>query len=170
MDVANLIFAAIGAVVGVVGTLATWLATRRHPRIRAGQFGEDTDVGYYEGYEVEVVVGRRPLEVTQIGLLVLYGPRLRRRKLHLRGRPYPPLPTHLSDGQTVTTAFELDGLIEEILARIGDEERMRSKVRGYVRASGHEYTKRVSRGALMDRTRAKARKLRSEVASWRERG
>jgi hypothetical protein len=164
MDIANLIFTAIGVAIGVVGTLVAWFTSRRRPRIRGGQFAEDTDIGVYEGYEVEVVVGRRPLEVTQIGLLLLYGPRLRRRKLHLHGHPDPALPAYLSDGQRVTTGFELGGLIDDVLAQISDKERLRSKVRAYVRASGHEYTKRVSRGALSERVRAKARQLRRKVA------
>jgi len=130
-------------------------------------FAEETDVGYYEGYEVEVVVGRRPLEVTELGLLVLYGPRGRRRRLHLRGHPSRPLPAYLSDGQRVSTSFELGGLIDELWERISDEERLRSKVHAYVRASGREYWGRVSRGALKDRLRAQARQLRRRVTGGR---
>ena len=97
--------AVLGVLVGWASLAVALLAIRRRPRIRAGMFAEDTDVGYYEGYEVDVTVGRRPLEVDEIGLLVLYGPRGRRRRLHLRGRPNRPLPAHLSDGQRVSTSF-----------------------------------------------------------------
>jgi hypothetical protein len=127
-------------------------------------FAEETDAGYYEGYEVEVVVGRRPIEVTELGLLVLYGPWGRRRRLHMRGQPDPQLPAYLSDGQRVLTSFELGGLIDDLWERIGENERSHSKVRAYVRASGREYRRDISRGALKDRLLAKARQLQRKKA------
>lgn len=154
-------------IVATIGVLAGWttaalavLGFRRRPRLSAGMFAEETDAGLYEGYEVEAVVGRRPLEVTELGLLVLYGPRTRRRRLHLRGAPTPRLPAYLSDGQRVSVSFELGGLIDELWERIGDKERLRSKVRSYVCASGREYRGHVRRGALKDRLRQRARRLR----------
>lgn len=158
-----IIVAVIGVVAGWISAALAVVGLRRRPHLRAGMFTEETDVGYYEGYEVEVVVGRRPLEVTELGLLVLYGPRSRRRRLHLRGNASRPLPAYLSDGQRVSTSFELGGLIDKLWERIGDEERLRSKVRAYVRASGREYRGHVSHGALKDRIQARARHLRRRV-------
>lgn len=134
-------------------------ALRRRPRIHARLVAEEADGLYYEGYEVESVVGRRPIEVDEIGLLVLYGRRGRRRKRYVRGRPSRSLPAHLSDGQRVTTSFELDTLIEELWSTIGDEQRQTSKVRAYVLASGHEFRARVSERSLKDRLRTHARRM-----------
>jgi hypothetical protein len=53
-------------------------------------------------------------------------------RLYEQRRPSRPLPAYLSDGQSVSTSFELDGLIDELWRRIGDEARLRSKVRAYV--------------------------------------
>src|SRR5262249_25350144 len=116
-----------GLIVGATAVIVPLFVRRRRPRIRAGEFAEETDDGYYEGYVVEAVVGQRPLEVEEIGLLILYGPRFRRRKLHVRGRPSKKLPALLTDGEKVETSFELDGLIEDLWDRIGNEERLKSR-------------------------------------------
>jgi hypothetical protein len=155
----TIIPAVVGAAAGSITTLIAVSALRRRPRIHARLVAEEADGLYYEGYEVEAIIGRRPIEVDEIGLLVLYGRRGRRRKLHVRGRPSRSLPAHLSDGQRVTTSFELDTLIDKLWSSVGDEQRQTSKVRAYVLASGREYRARVSQGVLKERLRTHTRHM-----------
>lgn len=120
-----------------------------------GPVAEERDGGgLYEGYEVTLVVGQRPLEVQEICLLVLYGPRLRCRRLHIRGRATPDLPKYLADGQQVTTSFELTGLYRPAMGR-DRRRRAHAQHRSRLcRRQGHEYRRRVSRGPLEDQLRA----------------
>ena len=114
---------------------------------------------------MQAVIGRRPVAVEEIGLLVDYGPRLRKRARSFRfvGTPQPRLPRRLEDGEIVRCGWQLDSLIDDISRAIGEEARLRSSVRAYILASGREYTKRVRQspiGRVRGAARAVARRWR----------
>ena len=150
---------------GIASAVVAATAVRRRPRLRASWEAEHLEGSPpHQGLVVEVTVGRRPLEIEELGVLVRYGPRHRkvggRAEVRMPGRPSDDLPALMTDGEGVRCGFELDGLIDDVHREIGDA-RLTSETFGYVRASGKEYRARPS-GARVDQSRRALRGLSSK--------
>lgn len=133
----------LGVLLSSSGWGALLLAHRRKPKIRGRWITHELD-GYpdYEGATVEVVVGKRSIEIEEIGLRATYKKGKGKSHYYLRGHVSLELPAHLSDGQTVRAGWDLDTLIHRLDSEIGNH-RFEAKVCPYVIASGKEYKGRI---------------------------
>jgi hypothetical protein len=96
-----------------------------------------------EYYEAAAVVGRRPLEVHELGLSLSWGPPWKRKRLYKPGPTRRYLPDRLEDGEVVETGFELGALIDDLIDELGDALRRTAVVQPYVLASGKRYHGRI---------------------------
>jgi hypothetical protein len=142
--------AEVGAANVAVRALGFLASTSRRPRIRAHWLKDDPNpyIPPIEGLAVEVICGRRPIELHEAGVKVWHGPRHRFRRRRSRvlelhaASPDKPLPVRLEDGDMLHFGWHLDDLIDELHKRIGDD-RITAQLRVFVRGSGAEYRARI---------------------------
>lgn len=119
-----------------IAAVVLLVSLRRRPKIVAYD-GEELEGPEWIG--VHAVIGRRPLEVHEIGLVFSWGPVWSRGRYWHPGPTRTDLPARLQDGALVATGFELEGLIEDVSRRISEETRKIAISQPYVEASGKKY-------------------------------
>lgn len=141
----------------LLAALGLWTTSRRKPTLRGGWNTYDQGL---EVAEVTVVAGRRPIELHEIGLVFSWGPPWKRERYHLEGPTPRTLPVRLQDGASTETQFEAEMTIERLQFEIGDQARLISVARPYVRASGKEFRGHIVANGALVRLRSIVRSLR----------
>jgi hypothetical protein len=132
-----------GWISALLASVAFFSASRRKPRIRLLEGSEPNGP---EWMAVTAVVGRRAIDVQEVGLVLAWGPPWSRRRYWHPGPSRPPLPKYLSDGAVIEVGFEVSGLIDDLSDAVGEAVRTRATAQPYLAGSGKKYRGRGSNG------------------------
>jgi hypothetical protein len=132
-----------GWISALLAGMAFISASRRKPRIRLFEGSEPNGP---EWIAVTAVIGRRAIDVQEVGLVLAWGPPWSRRRYWHPGPSRPSLPKYLSDGAVIEVGFEVSGLIDDLSDAVDEAVRTRATTQPYLAGSGKKYRGRGSMG------------------------